>query len=280
MRGSSACRRTMARRGSGTAFSRPPSSGLRIAHRAIEYRHAHAASKIRAAGLPDGYADALEQGLWPNCDILPAADLAARRIPLEPGEVLCRPQWKARTADPACDPHVENHWPDPRDPPKALGVAKFDDPDWTAGGEPRASVPLIRLETLWINTGTLCNITCRNCYIEFEPHQRPAGLSSLGRAASLSTRAEALAPSEIGFTGGEPFMNPDFLGMIEECARARLRGAGAHQCHAADAAAADRGRAARASRAFRRAADAPGQRRPFQQDSARGRAWARAAGTS
>ena len=47
--------------------------------------------------------------------------------------------------------------------------AKFHDPDWTAAGEARAQVALDRLEALWINTGTLCNITCRNCYIESSP---------------------------------------------------------------------------------------------------------------
>ena len=197
----------------------PSSSGLRIAHRAIEYRHADAASKIRAAGLPDGYADALEQGLWPNCDILPAADLAARRIPLEPGEVLCRPQWKARTTDPACEPHVENHWPDPRDAPKALGVAKFDDPDWTAAGEPRAKVALTALRTLWVNTGTLCNIECRNCYIESGPRNDRLAYFPLDDLRDYLDEIDRLgAPTEeIGFTGGEPFMNPDFLGMIELC---------------------------------------------------------------
>ena len=46
---------------------------------------------------------------------------------------------------------------------------KFADPDWTATREPRATVALERLETLWINTGTLCNITCQNCYIESSP---------------------------------------------------------------------------------------------------------------
>ena len=46
---------------------------------------------------------------------------------------------------------------------------KFEHPDWTAKGERRASVPLIELETLWINTGSLCNITCRNCYIDSSP---------------------------------------------------------------------------------------------------------------
>ena len=47
--------------------------------------------------------------------------------------------------------------------------AKFQHPDWTAKGERRAVVPLDRLDSLWINTGTLCNITCQNCYIESSP---------------------------------------------------------------------------------------------------------------
>ena len=46
---------------------------------------------------------------------------------------------------------------------------KFRDPDWTASGERRAQVPLQALRTLWINTGSLCNIECRNCYIESSP---------------------------------------------------------------------------------------------------------------
>ena len=51
----------------------------------------------------------------------------------------------------------------------AVAHAKFADPDRTAGGETRARVPLGRLQTLWINTGTLCNIACRNCYIDSSP---------------------------------------------------------------------------------------------------------------
>ncbi len=46
--------------------------------------------------------------------------------------------------------------------PPAGPLAKFADPDWTATGEPRARVALRALETLWFNTGTLCNIECRN----------------------------------------------------------------------------------------------------------------------
>jgi hypothetical protein len=50
--------------------------------------------------------------------------------------------------------------------------AKFSDPDLTAKGEKRARVALHALRTLWINTGSLCNITCRNCYIESSPEEQ------------------------------------------------------------------------------------------------------------
>ena len=47
-----------------------------------------------------------------------------------------------------------------------LPPSKFADPRVTAAGEPRAFVPLVALNTLWFNTGTLCNLACANCYIE------------------------------------------------------------------------------------------------------------------
>jgi hypothetical protein len=52
---------------------------------------------------------------------------------------------------------------------KPLDPLKFRDPRITAKGETRAQVTLTALETLWINTGTLCNITCATCYIESSP---------------------------------------------------------------------------------------------------------------
>ena len=50
-----------------------------------------------------------------------------------------------------------------------LDPAKFRDPFTTAKGETRATVALRSLDTLWFNTGTLCNLTCANCYIESSP---------------------------------------------------------------------------------------------------------------
>ena len=44
---------------------------------------------------------------------------------------------------------------------RALDPVKFLDPLVTAKGERRAHVALERLDTLWINTGTLCNLACK-----------------------------------------------------------------------------------------------------------------------
>ena len=95
---------------------------------------------------------------------------------------------------------------------------KFAHPDWTATRERRASVALDRLETLWINTGTLCNITCQNCYIESSPtNDRLAYITRAEAAAYYDEIAlHGLGTREIGFTGGEPFMNPQMLGLIED----------------------------------------------------------------
>lgn len=97
----------------------------------------------------------------------------------------------------------------------ARPVGKFTDPDWTAKGEPRASVYLDHLDTLWLNTGTLCNITCRNCYIESSPENDRLVYLSAAEAIPFLDEAKALATREIGFTGGEPFLNPDFPVMLE-----------------------------------------------------------------
>ena len=91
---------------------------------------------------------------------------------------------------------------------------KFTDPDWTAKGEKRAAVGLDRLTTLWINTGTLCNITCRNCYIESSPSNDRLAYISAGEAIAFLDEAKTFGTREIGFTGGEPFLNPEFLAML------------------------------------------------------------------
>jgi len=95
---------------------------------------------------------------------------------------------------------------------------KFHDPLVTAKGERRAQVALTALETLWFNTGTLCNLTCGHCYIESSPKNgRLAYLTAVEVAAFLDEITALGLPTRlIGFTGGEPFMNPELTAMLED----------------------------------------------------------------
>ena len=89
---------------------------------------------------------------------------------------------------------------------------KFSDPDVTAKGEARAKVALTNPETLWFNTGTLCNIECLNCYIESSPSNDRLVYITLAEVEDYLDQLEDRAWNvrEIGLTGGEPFMNPLF----------------------------------------------------------------------
>ena len=102
--------------------------------------------------------------------------------------------------------------------------APFTDPDWTAKGEPRARVALKSLDTLWLATGTLCNLTCANCYIESSPtNDRLSYLTRADAQAFLAEIADNRLPTRlIGLTGGEPFMNPDIIGILSDVLGAGL----------------------------------------------------------
>ncbi len=97
-----------------------------------------------------------------------------------------------------------------------LNNLKFQDPYTTADGSTRAAVSLKHLETLWFNTGTLCNLACENCYIESSPTNDRLEYLSLNDVKFKldEIRALKLKTREIGFTGGEPFMNPEIVSML------------------------------------------------------------------
>jgi uncharacterized Fe-S cluster-containing radical SAM superfamily protein len=99
-----------------------------------------------------------------------------------------------------------------------MNPSKFRDPVLTANGERRAHVALKALETLWFNTGTLCNLTCGHCYIESSPkNDRLVYLTAAEVAAYLDEIGTSRLPTTlIGFTGGEPFMNPDLPAMLDD----------------------------------------------------------------
>ncbi|RME74294.1 MAG: radical SAM protein [Planctomycetota bacterium] len=114
---------------------------------------------------------------------------------------MTRPESKESAAAPPLDPR------------------KFRDPERTVGGDPRAVVPLERLETLWFNTGTLCNLACAHCYIESSPRNDRLVYLTLDEVRGYldEIEREGLGTEQIGFTGGEPFLNRDMLPMLALC---------------------------------------------------------------
>jgi uncharacterized Fe-S cluster-containing radical SAM superfamily protein len=100
-----------------------------------------------------------------------------------------------------------------------LDPRKFRDPFVTAKGEARATVAPTALRTLWFNTGTLCNIACEGCYIESTPKNDRLAYLSLEEVRGYLDEIAALelGTEEIGFTGGEPFMNRELPAVIALC---------------------------------------------------------------
>ena len=102
---------------------------------------------------------------------------------------------------------------------RSVSLNKFNNPDYTISGERRAKVELKSLKTLWFNTGTLCNIECKNCYIESSPTNDDLVYIKVAEVQKFINEILKLSlpVQEIGLTGGEPFMNPDITKIIELC---------------------------------------------------------------
>ena len=96
-------------------------------------------------------------------------------------------------------------------------MSKFADTFKTGDGKDRAFVEPGKLKTLWFNTGTLCNLTCKNCYIESSPKNDRLQYFSFEEFKSFVNESiqNEMGTTEIGFTGGEPFMNKDIFKMIK-----------------------------------------------------------------
>jgi hypothetical protein len=101
----------------------------------------------------------------------------------------------------------------------AAATEKFVDPEVTADGAARARAPFAGLKTLWVNTGTLCNIECAHCYIESSPKNDRFVYLTRAELAPFLDEAEAMGAREVGFTGGEPFLNPHMTAMAEDALR-------------------------------------------------------------
>jgi molybdenum cofactor biosynthesis enzyme MoaA len=76
--------------------------------------------------------------------------------------------------------------------------------------------PLRALDTLWFQVaGTLCNLQCTHCFISCSPTNNNHALMSLETVRRYLAEARELGVKEYYFTGGEPFLNPELIGILE-----------------------------------------------------------------
>jgi molybdenum cofactor biosynthesis enzyme MoaA len=82
------------------------------------------------------------------------------------------------------------------------------------------SVPSRSLDTLWFQvSGTVCNLQCTHCFLSCAPSNHSHGMLSLADVRRRLEEAGPLGVKEYYFTGGEPFLNPEMLAILEETLR-------------------------------------------------------------
>lgn len=78
------------------------------------------------------------------------------------------------------------------------------------------SVELGHLDDLWFQVaGTLCNLTCKHCFISCSPHNHSFGFLDLDTIRRALDDSVALGVKEYYFTGGEPFLHRDMTAILE-----------------------------------------------------------------
>ena len=81
---------------------------------------------------------------------------------------------------------------------------------------PAPVVALSHLDDLWFQVGgTLCNLECRHCFISCNPHNHNFSFLNLEKVRRALEESVPLGVKEYYFTGGEPFLNPDMVPILE-----------------------------------------------------------------
>ncbi|MFQ5639642.1 MAG: radical SAM protein [bacterium] len=77
--------------------------------------------------------------------------------------------------------------------------------------------PLHSLDTLWFQAGgTICNLWCTHCFISCSPENHTFGFMERATVQRYLEESKEIGVKEYYFTGGEPFMNRDMLGILED----------------------------------------------------------------
>lgn len=78
-------------------------------------------------------------------------------------------------------------------------------------------VPLTALDQLWFQvSGTVCNLRCRHCFISCAPDNHSFWFMERSAVRAALRESVELGVKEYYFTGGEPFMHRDMIGILED----------------------------------------------------------------
>jgi len=87
----------------------------------------------------------------------------------------------------------------------------------SADVEEAPTVELRALDQLWFQvSGTVCNLRCNHCFISCSPENHSFWFMSRDEVRASLDASVRLGVKEYYFTGGEPFMNRDMLGILED----------------------------------------------------------------
>ncbi len=160
----------------------------------LDYDWEAQAASIRAAGLPEAFAQAVDTGFWTTClEIVPPPERSRGRFQL----------YKSALA--------------------RLSGPDFSGADVSWGTHSEASddgLPVLPLfgsalfpPRLWIYTNFHCNLACDYCSVASSPQARRRSLGAV-RFRELVDEAVTQGFTEVYVTGGEPFLEPDLVEML------------------------------------------------------------------
>lgn len=158
----------------------------------LAYNWQTQARSMRAAGLPEIFAETIETGWWTTClEILPPRERSRGRYHLY------------RSTLPAGFRPADDGWGETTN-------------DALAGERP--VVPLFGTayfpSRLWIYTNFHCNLACDYCAVASSPKAAPRTLPT-DTFHGLVDEAVQAGFTELYLTGGEPFLHPDIVALLD-----------------------------------------------------------------
>jgi sulfatase maturation enzyme AslB (radical SAM superfamily) len=100
---------------------------------------------------------------------------------------------------------------------KVLKPVPEDSPEMRPLANDIPHAPLHSLDSLWFQVGgTICNLWCTHCFISCSPKNHKFAFMSRRQVREHLDASIPLGVKEYYFTGGEPFMNRDMPGILED----------------------------------------------------------------